>query len=289
MGARIAFLGTGVMGLGMAGRLLSAGHDLTVYNRTAEKAEPLAAKGAAIAACPREAADGADAIFAMVGDDEASSAVWTGPDGALAGECAEGAFAIECSTLSHDWVLELGRTAAARGLRYLDCPVTGLPDTAKEGRLTLLVGASDPDLEAARDLLEPLSADIIHFGPVGAGTAYKLLVNLMGAVQIASAAEGLLIAEKAGLDACQVADALGRGAAASPQVIVKSRQMVEGDQAVTFAAKWRVKDTRYGLELARKLGQETPLGQAAFEAFQRLIDQGLGEENESRVIDVLRS
>ena len=289
MGARIAFLGTGVMGLGMAGRLLSAGHDLTVYNRTAEKAEPLAAKGAAIAACPREAADGADAIFAMVGDDEASSAVWTGPDGALAGECAEGAFAIECSTLSHDWVLELGRTAAARGLRYLDCPVTGLPDTAKDGRLTLLVGASDPDLEAARDLLEPLSADIIHFGPVGAGTAYKLLVNLMGAVQIASAAEGLLIAEKAGLDACQVADALGRGAAASPQVIVKSRQMVEGDQAVTFAAKWRVKDTRYGLELARKLGQETPLGQAAFEAFQRLIDQGLGEENESRVIDVLRS
>ena len=90
-----------------------------------------------------------------------------------------------------------------------------------------------------------------------------LLVILMGAVQIEAAAEGLLIAE--------------------------SRQMVEGDQAVTFAAKWRVKDTRYGLELARKLGQETPLGQAAFEAFQRLIDQGLGEENESRVIDVLRS
>ena len=101
-----------------------------------------------------------------------------------------------------------------------------------------------------------------------------LLVILMGAVQIAAAAEGLLIAEKAGLDAKQVADAIGRGAAASPQVIVKSRQMVEGDQAVTFAAKWRVKDTRYGLDLARKLGQDTPLGQAAIEPFQRLLDQG---------------
>lgn len=289
MGARIAFLGSGVMGLGMAGRLISAGNEVTVYNRTAAKAEPLAAKGASIASSPREAAEGADAVFAMVGDDEASRAVWTGPDGALAGEWAEGAFAIECSTLSHDWVLELSQTAASRGLRYLDCPVTGLPDTAADGRLTLLVGAADPDLDAARYLLHPLCADIIHFGPVGAGTAYKLLVNLMGAVQIASAAEGLLIAEKAGLDASQVVGAIARGAAASPQVIVKTRQMVEGGQAVTFAAKWRLKDIRYGLALARKLGQDTPLGQAAFEAFQKLIDQGLAEANESRVIDVLRS
>ena len=289
MGARIAFLGTGVMGVGMAGRLLGAGHRVSVYNRTAAKAEPLGAQGAVLAASPREAAKGADAVFAMVGDDDASTAVWTGPDGALAGDCAEGAFAVECSTLSHDWALELGQTAAGRGLRYLDCPVTGLPDAAAAGRLTLLVGAARADLIAARDLLDPLCADIIHFGPVGAGTAYKLLVNLMGAVQIAAAAEGLLIAEKAGLDASQVAGAIGRGAAASPQVIVKSRQMVEGEEAVTFAAKWRVKDIRYGLALARKLGQETPFGQAAFEAFQKLIDQGLAEENESRVIDMLRS
>lgn len=289
MGARIAFLGSGIMGTGMAGCLLGAGHGVCVYNRTAAKAAPLAAKGASIAASPREAAEGADAIFAMVGDDEASAAVWTGPDGALAGKFADSAFAIECSTLSHDWVLELSQTATSRGLRYLDCPVTGLPDAAADGRLTLLVGTAEPDLIAARDLLHPLCADIIHFGPVGAGTTYKLLVNLMGAVQIASAAEGLLIAEKAGLDASQVAGAIACGAAASPQVIVKTRQMVDSEQAVTFAAKWRLKDIRYGLALARKLGQDTPFGQAAFEAFQKLIDQGLAEANESRVIDVMRS
>lgn len=289
MGARIAFLGAGAMGLGMAGRLLGAGNEVTVYNRTRAKAEPLAAAGAAIAACPREATQGADAVFAMVGDDEASAAVWEGPDGALAADCADNAFAIECSTLSHDWVLELSQRVAGRGLRYLDCPVTGLPVKAEAGGLTLLVGAAEPDLIAARSLLEPLCVDIIHFGPVGSGTAYKLLVNLMGAVQIAAAAEGLLIAEKAGLDPKQVADALGRGSAASPQVVLNSRQMVENDPTVSFAAKWRLKDTRYGLELARKLGQDAKLGQAAFEAFQRLIDQGLADENESRVIDVLRS
>ncbi len=289
MGARIAFLGAGAMGLGMAGRLLGAGHRVTVYNRTAAKAESLAAKGAAIAVCPRDAAVGADAVFAIVGDDEASAAVWTGPDGALAADCAENAFAVECSTLSHDWVLELGQMAAGRGLRYLDCPVTGIPDKAEAGRLTLLMGAAAPDLEAARSLLEPLSAEIIHFGPVGSGTAYKLLVNLMGAVQIAATAEGLLIAEKAGLDPRLVAYALGRGSAASPQVVLNSRQMVENDPTVTFAAKWRLKDTRYGLDLARKLGQDAGLGRAALEAFQRLIDQGLADENESRVINALRS
>ena len=111
----------------------------------------------------------------------------------------------------------------------------------------------------------------------------------MGAGQCECAAAGLLVAEKAGLDGGQVAAAVGRGAAASPQVIEKSRQMVEGEQGVTFAAKWRLKDIRYGLALARKLGQATPLGQAALAAFQKLIDQGLGEANESRVIDVLRS
>jgi 3-hydroxyisobutyrate dehydrogenase len=147
----------------------------------------------------------------MVGDDEASKAVWLGDTGALAAETAENAMTVECSTLSHDWVLELAATAGQKGLRYIDCPVTGIPVKAAAGDLTLLVGAEAGDMETARPLLQPFSSEIIHFGPVGAGTAYKLMVNLMGAVQIAGAAEGMLIAEKAGLDPGQVADALPRG------------------------------------------------------------------------------
>jgi len=289
--ASIAFLGTGNMGAGMAGCLIKAGHDLTVYNRTMEKTRPLAELGATAADTPQEAAKGADAVIAMVGDDEASKAVWLGDTGALAAETAENAMTVECSTLSHDWVLELAATAGQKGLRYIDCPVTGIPVKAAAGDLTLLVGAEAGDMETARPLLQPFSSEIIHFGPVGAGTAYKLMVNLMGAVQIAGAAEGMLIAEKAGLDPGQVADALAKGAAASPQVIRNARRMAAADheQNITFSGQLRLKDTLYGLRLADKLGQQTPFGDAAREAFQMLLDEGFDELNESKVIDVLRS
>lgn len=289
--AAVAFLGTGNMGAGMAGRLIAAGHALAVYNRTAARTDALAKAGARVCRTPREAADGADAVFAMVGDDEASAAVWLGDDGALAADKKNDALAVECSTLSHDWVLELAATARARGWCYVDCPVTGIPVAAAAGELTLLVGADDADLEAAQPLLAQLCKEIIHFGPIGAGTAYKLMVNLMGAVQIAGAAEGLLIAEKAGLDPERVAHALARGAAASPQVVRNIRRMTAGDhdRNVTFSGRLRLKDVLYGLRLADKLGQQTPFGRAARDAFQKMLDQGLEELNESKVIDVLRS
>jgi len=286
---RIAFLGAGNMGRGMIGRLLGAGHSVSIYNRTPAKARDLEAAGANAAPTPREAAEGAEAVFSMVGDDAASRAVWLGPDGALAARHAPGAFAIECSTLSYDWVPELARAAKAKGLRYIDCPVTGLPDAAAAGKLTLFVGAEKPDLAAARPLLAPLCSEIIHFGPVGAGTAYKLIVNLMGAVQIAGAAEALLVAEAAGLDLAQVAYAISKGQAASPQVVRHSARMSRAEhEPVAFSGALRLKDARYGVAMALKLGASPALGQAAADAFQRLVDSGLGDANESRVIDALR-
>jgi 3-hydroxyisobutyrate dehydrogenase len=288
--ARISFLGLGNMGQAMAGRMLDAGHELTVYNRTAAKAEPLRRRGAIVADVPQAAVAGAEAIFAMVGDDEASRATWLGPDGALAGDIRPGAFAIECSTLSRDWVLELAEAATQRGLRYIDCPVTGLPEAAAAGELTLLVGASAGDLAAAEPLLRPLCREIIRFGEVGAGTIYKLIVNLMGAVQIAATAEALLVAERAGLDLDQVVDALAKGQAASPQVVRNSRRMLrrDHDRDIVFAGRLRLKDACYGVQLARALGVDARLGRTAADAYQRLIDLGLGELNESKVIDALR-
>jgi 3-hydroxyisobutyrate dehydrogenase len=289
--ASIAFLGVGNMGAGMAARLIGAGHELTLYNRTPAKAMALAVRGAKVAATPKEAAQGVDAVFAMVGDDEASAAVWLGENGALAAQAAADAFAIECSTLSYDWVSKLSAAARQRGWRYIDCPVTGIPAQAAAGGLTLLIGAEAADLTAAQSLLQPLSSEVIHFGQVGAGTAYKLMVNLMGAVQIAGLAEGLLIAEKAGLDREKVIYALAKGAAASPQVMRNSRRMAaaDHDRDIVFSGRLRLKDTLYGLKLAEKLGQNTPLGDAARDAFRKLLDQGLGDLNESKVIDVLRS
>ncbi|HML50528.1 MAG TPA: NAD(P)-dependent oxidoreductase [Propionicimonas sp.] len=288
--ARIAFVGLGRMGRGMAGRLLAAGHDVTVTNRTAAAAEPLIAAGARFASTAAEAVSGVDAVFVMVSDDDASRAVWLGADGIMAGEPAVGAFAVECSTLSSAWVAELSSAVSQRGWRYVDSPVTGLPEAAAAGRLTLLVGADPADLNDVRPLLEPLATDLLHFGPVGAGTAYKLIVNLIGAVQIAGVAEGLALAERAGLDLAQVEQALATGQAASPQVVRNARRMVAGDHPdpVSFSGRLRRKDAAYAMSLAEELGAAAPFGEVALDTLDELIASGLGEVNESAVIEIAR-
>jgi 3-hydroxyisobutyrate dehydrogenase len=286
---RVAFLGLGNMGAGMAARLLSGGHSLTVYNRNAARTAPLVAAGARAASTPREACTDVDAAFSMTADDESSHAIWLGESGGLAA-LSPRTFVIECSTVSHDWALQLARTAQSRGLRYLDAPVTGLPDAAAAGALTLLVGASDEDLEAARGLLASLADRVLHFGAVGAGTAYKLIINLMGAVQIGSAAEGLALAERAGLAAPAVGAAFETSQAASPQVVRNVRRFLanDHDRNVVFSAALRLKDVEYALRLARKLGLDCPYGEAAAQTLRRLAAAGHAGENESRIIDVLR-
>ena len=287
---KIAFLGLGKMGFGMASRVIAAGHDVTVYNRTASRAEPLLRLGARLAATPKEASREVHAVIAMTADDIASRAVWLGPEGALAADLKPGTFAIECSTLSHDWVLELANAARAHELRYIDAPVTGLPAAAADGALTLLVGASAEDLQSARPLLDAFSQRIIHFGPVGSGTIYKLLINMIGAVQIASAAEGMALAQSAGLDLSQVADAIAQGQAASPQVVRNVRRMAENnhDRDVVFTPALRLKDVEYALLLAQKLGVGSALGELAAKLLRKLCERGAGRANESKIIEVVR-
>jgi 3-hydroxyisobutyrate dehydrogenase len=288
--AKVAFIGLGRMGSGMARRALDCGHQLRVFNRTAARADELIGRGAIACATPREACEGSDAIVSMVMDDHASRAIWYGSTGALAAQFAPGAFAIECSTLSYDWVLELSTAATRQGLRYLDAPVTGLPDKAAAGELTLLLGANPEDLSAARPVLAAFSKTILHFGRVGTGTAYKLLVNMLGAVQIASAAETMAIAEKVGLDLGMVADALAIGQAASPQVVRNTRRIAEGhhDRDIVFTPQLRLKDVDYGLALARKFSIGSPFGGLAGEMFRQLCALHHPQTNESRIIDVAR-
>src|SRR6185295_2250441 len=152
-----------------------------------------------------------------------------------------------------------------RGFRYVDSPVTGLPDAAAAGTLTLLVGADPADLDAARPIFSCLATRVLHFGTVGQGTVYKLMVNLIGAVQIASAAEGMALAEAAGLDLKLAGDAIASGQAASPQVVRNVRRFVAGDHAtnVNFTPALRLKDIEYALRLAKKLGVDCPFGNVA--------------------------
>jgi 3-hydroxyisobutyrate dehydrogenase len=287
---RIAFLGLGKMGAGMASRLIAAGHALSVYNRTAERTAPFAKLGARVAASPSSAAQKADIIIGMTADDESSRAMWLGDQGALSTENVPHALAIECSTLSHDWVLELAGKVRERRFRYVDSPVTGLPEAAATGTLTLLVGAEAADLDVARPIFASLATRVLHFGAVGQGTAYKLMVNLLGAVQIASAAEATLLAQKSGLDMKLVADAVASGQAASPQVVRNVRRFVAGDHGtnINFTPALRLKDVEYALRLAKKLGVDCPFGEVAAGLYRKLCAQGGARDNESRIIEALR-
>lgn len=266
---RVAFIGLGRMGHGMAGRYLDAGFTVAVWNRSKAKAEDLIARGAIWATSPEDAAIDADAVITMVADDEASRAVWLTKDGAAATMKA-GTLAIECSTVSYQHTLNMARELHSRGLVYIDCPVTGLPEAAAAGRLTLLVGADPADLERAQPFLAPIGSTIRHFGPVGTGTVFKLINNLIGAVQIASLAEGVAIAEQAGLDMKLVAEALATGAVASPQVIRHSKRMIDRNfSGASFTAALRHKDADYAVRLAETLLPGVPVSRAALTAYDR--------------------
>ncbi|HEY4981059.1 MAG TPA: NAD(P)-dependent oxidoreductase [Pseudolabrys sp.] len=285
--AHVAFIGLGRMGHGMAGRYLDAGFTLAVWNRSQSKANDLIARGARWALSPADAADGADAAVTMVADDEASRAVWLGKDGA-AMTAKAGTLAIECSTVSYTHALDLARELRGRGLIYIDSPVTGLPDAAASGKLTLLVGAEPADLERARPFLVPLSTTIRHFGAVGTGTVYKLINNLMGAIQIAGIAEGLAIAEQAGLDMKLVLEAIETGVAASPQVIRHSKRMAARNfSGATFTAALRHKDAAYAVALAESLLSDVPLmGRAAVQAYARAKAYA-PDDDEGKMIEIV--
>src|SRR6516164_1568565 len=284
---RVAFIGLGRMGHGMAGRYLDAGFTVAVWNRSRAKADDLIARGAQWATSPEDAAIDADAVVTIVADDEASRAIWLGTNGAAANMKA-GTLAIECSTVSYQHARDMGRELNSRGLIYIDCPVTGLPDAAASGKLTLLVGADAADLDKGRPFLEPIGSTIRHFGSVGSGTVYKLINNLMGAIQIAGIAEGLAIAEQAGLDMKLVLEAVETGVAASPQVIRHSKRMAERNFAgATFTAALRHKDAAYAVALAESLLSSEPLiGRAAVEAYAR-AKAAAPDDDEAKMIEIV--
>lgn len=287
--AKVGFLGAGIMGSEMVLRLLQARHEVTVYNRSPEKLTPLKQAGARTAATPAEAATGCDIVISMVGDDQASRSTWLGPNGALTAPIPDNAILVESSTLSRGWILELNGLVAGAGLRFIDCPVTGGPDGARAGKLILLAGADQKVLNEAMPVLSAYSEQVFHFGPVGMGTGYKLIANMMGAVQAVAAAEGLLVAEKLGLDLKTVTNALSAGAVASPMVKYIVRRMADANhEDVYFSARWRHKDASYALQQSISVGQETPVSETALNVFQTVLDRGWGDLNSSIVIDALR-
>ncbi len=277
------------MGAGMAHNLLKTGHKVTVWNRTASKTEALVEAGATRASTPAEAVTKADFIIVIVGDDNSSREVWLGPEGVLAGQPKANAIAVECTTISSAWVKELHQTLTTAGLRFIDCPVTGGRGGAENGTLTLLIGADEDTLAEAKAIFDVISQRIIHFGPPGSGTMFKLLYNLMGAVQTVALAEGMLLAEKAGLNMDSVIEGLTTGFTASPSVKTFANLMANNEHdVVNFSARWMFKDADYGVKMATEVGQAIPMSTVAAQVYQMALSQGLGEKNVSVVIEALR-
>ncbi len=276
---RVALLGLGVMGAGMAANWLAKGFALSVFNRTPAKARALIAKGAQVAATPREAAAGADLIFAMVADDAASRSVWLGPDGALAG-AKTGAIAVESSTLTPDWVRELAGHARAKGCGFLDAPVGGSRQAAASGELRFFVGGDEATFEAARPALAAVGSKMDRLGPAGAGATWKLINNQLIAAQTAALAEAVDVANKAGFKPEQVSDLILSSAAVSPIVKMKLPRMLAGDFDQTdFALYLMLKDARYAAALGHSLGAPGDMISGAIKVFARAEAKGLGEKD----------
>ncbi len=289
--AKIGFLGAGTMGSAMIPNLLKAGHEVTVYNRTLEKARPLEELGAKLAATPREAVEGVDAIISIVLDDAASKGVWTGPDGALAGTPKPGALAIESSTVSNDWILELCKLAEAKGLHFADIAVAGRPDAAARAELNAFFGGSVEDFERAKPIYEAMCKSNTRFGGVGKGNAFKLIYNTMGVIQVVAAIEGMYAAEAAGIDLAVAAKAFGPGSnTGSGHVIRHTNYVATGkhESPVHFSARNRLKDVTYGVDFIEKRGAQSHLGHAAADVLNQMIDLGMGDLNDSELIDALR-
>lgn len=281
-------LGLGLMGSGMASRLLEAGFPLTVYNRNPAKTTPLAAAGAHVAASPREAAARADVIFSMVADDVAARAVWLDArHGALAA-AVPGTVCVESSTVTVGWVRELSAAAAARGCDFLDAPVTGSRLQAAAGELNFLVGGASATLEKIRPVLAAMGRSATHLGPVGSGALLKLINNFLCGVQLASLAEALAMIERGGLDRTRALEVLHTGAPGSPLVKALSARMTAADYTPNFLLRLMAKDLGYALGQGGALSVELATGAAALGVFQKAIAAGHGEQDMSAVIEPLR-
>jgi 3-hydroxyisobutyrate dehydrogenase len=285
---RVAFFGLGVMGGGMAGRLLGAGFQVTVWNRTADRARPLVAAGATLAASPREAAADAEVAISMVADDAASRRVWLGGDGALAG-ARRGTIVIESSTVSPDWVVTLARESRAHGCDPLDAPVTGSRTHAASGELLFLVGGDAGVFERARPLFAAMGRDALHLGAAGSGARLKLVNNFLCGVHAAALAEALALVERNGLDRDQALTVLINGAPGSPMVKTLAPRMVARDYIPPhFALTLMKKDLAYAQAEAARHGVPLTTAAAAERLFDRAIEAGEGGRDLSAVIEPLR-
>ena len=285
---RLAFLGLGVMGAPMATHLLRAGHQVTVYNRTAAKAQAWAQQyGGRFAATPCEAASGADVVFCCVGNDDDLRSVVLGEQGALAG-MTEGAVLVDHTTASATVARELHAAARARGVHFMDAPVSGGQAGAENGQLTVLCGAEQNVFDRVAPVIAAYAKACTRMGDVGSGQLAKMVhqICIPGVVQRLS--EAIAFGEAAGLDMPTVLAAIGQGAAQSWQMDNRGQTMLQGQFDFGFAVDWMRKDLAIVLDEARHNGAKLPVTALVDQFYAQVQAAGGGRWDTSSLLTLLR-
>ena len=270
----VAVIGLGIMGHAMADHFLTGGHDVAVWNRTAGRADDLVAAGARRAATPAEAAAGAELVIEVTADDASSKAVWLDARTGILAGAAPGAVLATSATLSVGWVAELAAACAEAGAPFPDMPLTGGRDGAESGRLVMLVGGDRDVLAGIEPTLAAVAAAVRHFGPVGAGTRFKLVLNALQALHLAGYGEAMRLARATGLDERAVGEALVERPGG-----VMTRIAFDGypdvPERVSFSVEWAFKDLNYAADMAEEAGGvDTPFLTDLRATFQRAVDAG---------------
>jgi len=261
MPKRIAFIGLGAMGFPMAGHLAKTGHNVTVFNRTAERASAWQAEyGGQVAASPAEAAEHQDAVMICVGNDDDVLSVTTGDVGALK-TLSEGALLIDHTTTSQALAISLAEAAGESGVAFLDAPVSGGQIGAQNGVLTVMAGGNEPAFQSALPLIECYAKSVKRMGPVGAGQLTKMVNQICIAGLLQGLSEGIHFAERAGLDVTAAMEVIAQGAAQSWQMNNRASTMIAGEFDFGFAVDWMRKDLDIAIAAAEKVGAAVPVTQ----------------------------
>ena len=285
---KVAFLGMGVMGGPMAGHLAAVGHDVTVYNRTAAKAEAWTkAHSGAAAATPAEAARGAEIVFVCVGNDDDVRSVIYGDAGALAG-MESGTVLVDHTTASASLARELDSAARDRGIAFLDAPVSGGQAGAENGQLTVMVGGESAPFETAKPAIDCFAKACTLMGPAGSGQLTKMVNQICIAGLVQALSEGLNFAQKAGLDGEKVLDVISKGAAQSWQMDNRGSTMLRGEFEFGFAVDWMRKDLSICLDEARRNGARLPVAALVDQIYAAVQARGGNRWDTSSLIEILR-
>lgn len=287
--AKVAFLGLGVMGYPMAAHLAKAGHEVTVYNRTAAKAEKWAAEhGGAMALTPRAAADGAEFVMACVGNDDDLRSVCQGADGAFAG-MAENTIFVDHTTVSAKVTEELYAEAKGQGIAFVDAPVSGGQAGAENGQLVVMCGGDQADYDKAEAVIDAYAKLCKRLGDSGAGQKTKMVNQICIAGLVQALSEGLNFAEKAGLDAREVVEVIGGGAAGSWQMVNRVGTMADDEFEHGFAVDWMRKDLGICLDTADEIGASLPVTAVVDQFYKDVQALGGSRWDTSSLIKRLRA